>query len=166
MGHDIVLKVRGDVVARFYISGNWSNHNPSIHDLHGHQGYVIIPFLKEKLKEMVEKSIFPRTNLNVDVYGCYKDDLEAFYDGANERIRGREEAPMKYFDAWQDYREGVKKTVFAIDCMHAFIMSEALLLALRYPHAYWYSDQVFAIRELNGDKGMKDVEENDSSDDY
>lgn len=146
MSHYIDLVDDGEVVDSTYITGNFSNFNPRIHQLHGHPGKVIAPFLERRLARLRKKGIVPNNNLGVDGWGGYTNN-SPLLQFAKQRI------------SWHDYEDGVKEVVYAIQCMHAYHMERFLQLARKYPEAYWYSDQVVIIQILDGDEGKPRDEE-------
>ena len=153
MGHDIKIIDDGNVIDTTHISGNFSRF---IHKLHGHSGKVIAGYLRRKLDSLRKRGIEPNYNLGVDGSGQYTND-SPLLQFAKKRENG--------FMAWKDYEDGIKKVVYAIQCMHAYHMERFLQLALKYPYAYWYSDQVWEIQILDGDMGKPQNESDDESDD-
>ena len=169
MGHDIDIKLGGYIVCSTYITGNFSNFNPRIHQLHGHPGKVIASFLERKLARLQNRGIVPDNNLGVDGWGGYIKD-SPLLQFAKERVRKNdgifgEKKGETFVNSWADYEDGVKEVVYAIQCMHFYHMDRFLQLARKYPEAYWYSDQVSNVQILDGDIGKPDDKSDDSEDD-
>jgi hypothetical protein len=167
MGHDIKIREGGPngyVIAETSITGNFSNHKPSIHQLHGHSGKVIAPFLKRELEKLAKAGIKPRIE-GLDGWGQYSHQSYLLQfakkrvheqDGWNGAKKGDE-----FTASWSDYEDKVPEIVHAINCMHAYHMQRFLDLAEKYPDGYWYSDQVWAVTPLDGDEGIPMVESDD-----
>lgn len=167
MGHDIYIMtappgpeivegedvgpLRGGQYAHTYISFNWSNHSPSIHDLHGHKGSEIVPFLEHHLQELRKKAIYPSINKGVDGWGNYIQGSSLIEKAAKRRIDRKLPTNQNgdyQYSSWEDYKDGFQDVVHAIDCMHAYHLDRFLQLARQYPEGYWVSDQCYAIIPL------------------
>ncbi len=163
MGHDICIKLAECTARTTYITGNFSRFNPRIHQLHGHPGKVIAPFLERKLARLRKRGIVPNSDLGVDGWGQYIKD-SPLLQFAKKRAHV-EQKGEPFTNSWADYEDGVKEVMHAVQCMHAYHMDRFLQLAREYPEAYWYSDQVWSIEILDGDVGKPDEESDDESED-
>jgi hypothetical protein len=154
MGHDIVIREfgkNGRKLERTGISFNFSSLSPSIHNLHGHPGRIIGPYLRRVLETLKTQGIEPNTELGVDGYGNYSRNSRLLNGNTEKR------------EAWDDFRSNLPEVVHAINCMHAFHLSRFLTLAIKYPNGYWYSDQIWDTIELDGHLSDSSESENSES---
>lgn len=156
MGHDIdiVDPDTGEVIWSTRITGNFSSFNPNIRQIHGHPGRVIHNFLKRKLARLAKRGIVPNSDLGVDGWGQYTPGSPLLQFAKKRVYEDDSRKGQVYYNAWADYRDGKRKVVHAISCMHAYHMQSFLEIAKKYPNYYWYSDQVCDIQRLDGDDGQ------------
>jgi hypothetical protein len=107
MGHDIdIVNVKtGDIVAKTYITGNFSklgSDYPGIHEIHGHKNSTVIKLLKCSLNKLIDNNVVPFLH---DHYG-HKDpqkNLECYAACLQEFLRIAVELRKEY-ESHDDFR--------------------------------------------------------------